>query len=319
VTSVAHDDALALTELVAPDLAAAVLARVLPGAGTVREIEVLEHKPGRRALLRYETAGAGTVYGKAFPDGARARSTRDLMQWIADAVEGAGWAAPRPLGLVPELALVLYEPLRGPSLDALVGTDGMLGGLDGAGRWLATLHGSGLELPRLLDLEHETANAGTWAATAVDTFPDLTAPAARLSTLLRSAVPLAAGTPVPIHKDFHYQHVITGPRLGVVDIDEARMGHPQIDVGHFLANLELLARRRGVAAGERDGWMVAFTTSYGITPTDAPSLRWFEAYTYVKLAKQLAAGQGPHPRPEPGARRAEVAWALDQGLAVLAP
>jgi hypothetical protein len=320
VTSIAHDDGLALSELVAPDVISAVLTALLGrGAGRVREVEVLEHKPGRRALLRYEAEGAGTVYGKAFPDAVEAERTLDLMQRIGETVEAAGWAAPRPLGLVVELGLVLYEPLRGPSLDDIVGEDRMVEGLDGAGRWLATLNASPLRLPRVLDLEHEAANAATWSATAAEAFPDLAASAKRLSALVCGGVPAPVGAAVPIHKDFHYQHVITGPRLGVVDVDEARMGDRLFDVGHFLANLELLAHRRGVAPDERARWPVAFTRACAVAPSDAARLQWYEAYTCLKLAKQLATGQGPRPRPGSAARRAEVAWVLSHGLAVMAP
>jgi aminoglycoside phosphotransferase (APT) family kinase protein len=318
MTRVAHDDGLALTELVAPDVISAVLAALLGrGAGRVLAVELLEHKPGRRALLRYETDGAGTVYGKAFPDATEAERTLDLMQRIAETVEAAGWAAPRPLGLVLELGLVLYEPLRGPSLDELVGDDAMLDALDGAGRWLATLHGSRLRLPRGLDVKHEAANAATWTTTAAKVFPDLAEPATRLTALLAGRVPAPVDAPVPIHKDFHYQHVIIGARVGVVDVDEARMGDRLFDVGHFLANLGLLSHRRGVAAAERDRWTVAFTRGCEVTPGDAARLQWYEAYTCVKLAKQLATGQGPRPRPDVERREAEAAWVLAHGLAVI--
>jgi hypothetical protein len=314
--TVASDTVLSLTELVDATVVTAALGRALgPGVGAVRAVEVLEHKPGRRALLRYETEGAGTVYGKVFPDAARAERTHDLMESVGDAV---GAAAPPPLWVVPALGLVLYEPLVGPSLDALVGTDALLDGLQAAGRWLTILHGADLDLDRVLDLEHEAANAAVWSATTTEAFPDQAVVSARLTALLCGGLPTPAQA-VPIHKDFHYQHVISGADFGVVDVDEARMGDRLFDVGHFLANLELLAHRAGVAPDERDRWTVAFTMACEVAPGDEASLRWYEAYTCVKLAKQLATGQGPRPRPEGDARHAEVEWALAHGLAVIQP
>ena len=301
--------ALALDGLLAPDHVGAALTDALgTDVGAVAAIEVLEHKPGRRALLRFDTAGAGTVYGKVFPDRAQAERTHDLMARITGAVR-----TPPPLGRVD--AMVVYEPLVGPALDDHVGTDAFITGLQGAGRWLADLHGSRLDLPRVLDPEHEAANATAWSTTVGQAFPDLAAPAVALAARLGAAVLAPTGAPVPIHKDFHFQHVITGDRIGVVDVDEARMGDPLFDVGHFVANLHLLALRRGVTDSEREQWIASFCQDRW---SDEPRLRWYIAYTCVKLAKQLANGQGPRPRPEGTGRHDQAAWTLDRGLEVMA-
>jgi aminoglycoside phosphotransferase (APT) family kinase protein len=313
VTSVAGT-ALPLAELTAPDPMTAVLAAALgPDAGAVTDIEVLEHKPGRRALLRYETAGSGTIYGKAFADATRARHSYDVMTQVA----AAGLTAPRPLGLVPDLALVLYDPLRGPSLDTLVGTHAMVDAITAAGAWITTMHESDIDLDRVLDLEHEAANALTWGETIAAAFPDLALPSARLTATVADAIPTPTATNVPIHKDFHYQHVIVGDTLGVVDMDEARMGDRLFDVGHFLANLELLSHRTAATDAERDCWVGAFAERCHLGTADAGRVNWFAAYTCVKLAKQLATGQGPHPRPSGDDRREQVAWVLHRGLSVV--
>jgi hypothetical protein len=318
VTSVA-DTALSLAELVAPATMTGVLAAALgPGPGLVLEVEVLEHKPGRRALLRYETEGSGTVFAKAFPDPAQARRTHEQMEQIGPAVADDELTSPRPLGLVADLALVLYEPLRGPSLDELAGTDAMAGALAAAGRWVTALHRSDLVLDRVLDLEREAVNAGTWGAHVVSVFPDLAPVAARLAAAVADAVPGPAAVTVPIHKDFHYQHVVVGDRVGVVDMDEARMGDRWFDIGHFLANLDLLAHRTGTSAEERDRWRSTFADSCGVVTGGDDRLRWYVAYTCLKLAKQLTSGTGPRPRPAGHARRRQVAWVLDHGLGVLA-
>ena len=311
MTSVMPDNVLALAALLAPDSAGATLSDALgTDVGPVAAIEVLEHKPGRRALVRFDTTSAGTLYGKVFPDSESAERTHDLMARISGAVP-----APRPVGLVPSRARVVSEPLLGPSLDAHVGTEALLTGLQGAGRWLANLHAADLDLPRVLDVDHEAANATTWSTTVTAAFPDLAESATRLAGLLGDTVPAPVSAPVPIHKDFHYQHVITGDRVGVVDVDEARMGDPLFDVGHFLANLALLARRNEVSATERDRWDAAFRQDGW---NDDARLRWYVAYTCVKVAKQLANGQGPRPRPEGEFRREQAGWALDHGLGMLA-
>lgn len=298
-----------LPSLLAPDRAGATLSEALGSdVGPVVDIEVLEHKPGRRALVRFDTVDAGILYGKVFPDRAQAERTHDLMTRISAVV-----TAPRPLGLVD--ALVVYTPLVGPSLDAHVGTGALLAGLRDAARWLADLHGSALDLPRVLDLDHEADNATIWSATVANGVPELAERATRLAARVRATVPTPVAAPVPIHKDFHYQHVITGDRVGVVDVDEARMGDPLFDVGHFVANLALLAHRSGTADAEHDRWVAAFCRDVW---SDEARLRWSIAYTCVKLAKQLVNGQGPRPRPDGAVRHEEVAWILARGLAVVA-
>ncbi len=315
MTSVA-DTALPIAALTAPDTMTSVLRTALgPDVGVVTDVEVLEHKPNRRVLLSYQTTGLGAVYGKAFPDAAPAQRTHDLMARVAAAMgRDAGLAAPRPLGLVSELALVLYDPLRGPALDAFVGTDAMLPALAAAGRWVTALHAADIAFDRMLDLEHEAANAAAWGELVARAFPELSSRAARLAAIVAETIPAPPAKAVPIHKDFHYQHVIVGECLGVVDMDEARLGDRLFDVGHFLANLALLAHRSGATDAELEQWSATFAESCGVVPDDDGRVQWYAAYTFVKLAKQLATGQGPHLRPSGDARREQAAWALDHGL-----
>ena len=316
MSAVADDTVLGRADLVAPGAMSDVVAGVLgPAAGRVVAIEVLEHKPGRRALLRYETEAAGTVYGKVFADHAHAGRAHDLMDAVAAALAPSGAATPRPLGVVADMGLVLYEPLRGPSLDTLAGTDDMVGALAAAAGWLTTLHTSSAALDRVLDNRHEADNATTWSSAVAAAFPDLADAASRLAAAVAARVPAPAGPAVPIHKDFHYQHVILGDRLGVVDLDEARMGDRLFDVGHFAANLALLAHRTGAADADR--WCRAFLESCDVAPAEDGHLRWYGAYTCVKIAKQLATGQGPRPRPDGAEARAQAEWALHHGLELI--
>jgi aminoglycoside phosphotransferase (APT) family kinase protein len=126
---------------------------------------------------------------------------------------------------------------------------------------------------------------------------------------------------VPIHKDFHYQHVIDGDGdgVGVVDLDEARMGDAAFDVAHFAVNLHLLAIRTAPSDDDADRWLRPFLVTYsavtGWSPDDA--FRWYAAYTCLKLARQLATGSGPRPRPAGGARGQQVGEILTEGLRCL--
>jgi aminoglycoside phosphotransferase (APT) family kinase protein len=61
---------------------------------------------------------------------------------------------------------------------------------------------------------------------------------------------------VPIHKDFHAGHVLAVPEgVVVIDLDEARMGDPALDVAHLSTYLD--ASPRPEAAGVRAAFLDA--------------------------------------------------------------
>jgi aminoglycoside phosphotransferase (APT) family kinase protein len=209
----------------------------------------------------------------------------------------------------------MYVPLPGRSLDAMAGSTTMIEGLADAGRWLSRLHRSEVDLPRVLDASHEAESAASWAALVGERHCEIAAPAASLARVLAAAVPAPAGRPVPIHKDFQYQHVIVSDSVGVVDLDEARMGDPAADVAHFAAYLRLLAVRADAADGVADAWARSFCDAYG--SDTGTEFAWYAAHTCMKIAKQLTTGRGPRPRPEGGARKQQLDWVLREGLAWL--
>ena len=286
---------------------------------------LVDHKPGHRAVVHYRGADSGcsfAAYGKAYPELARAAHVHGLMRRLADETfaSAPGLRVPRPLGFDPALALVVYAPVVGMSLDRLAPTSQFAAALGGAARWLATLHRSRVVLDRTLDVAHEAANARTWARLVAAREPNAGAAASRLADALLTTRPPGADTPSPIHKDFHYGHVIVGDGVGVVDFDELRMGDPNFDLGHFAANLDLLSARIGAPPSERDRWLDRFLDAYSGATGWVPNagFGWFAAYTCVKIAKQVATGRGPQPRPLGDARAAQIDLILRKGLGWLA-
>jgi aminoglycoside phosphotransferase (APT) family kinase protein len=215
--------------------------------------------------------------------------------------------------------MVLYVPLSGRSLDQLAGAEEITACLEASAEWLAVLHGGRVHLDRVLDVPHEAANAAEWAAVVARVHPALADQTSTLADALLAEPCPAFGRAVPIHKDFHYQHVIAGDGIGVVDLDEARMGDAAFDVAHFAVNLRLLALRTAPSDGDADRWQRPFLMTYsavtGWTSDDA--FRWYTAYTCLKLARQLATGSGPRPRPSGRAREDQVGRILTDGLGCL--
>lgn len=273
--------------------------------------DLVSAKPGHRCVVRYR-AGSIEVYGKAYADPGVAARTWDLMARLHDVV-----AIARPLALVLERGLVVSAAVPGRPLDALVGTPLMGPAVEGAGAWLGALHRSRAELPRLLDVAHEASNAMVWADVVADHDARIGADFKALAAALGPGP--ASTPPVPLHKDFHPSHVFIGEEdtVVIVDVDEARMGHPAFDVAHFGAYLDLLGLRSGLDSGP---WRAAFCRGYGEGVGDSTddgtgdeAQRWFSVYAFVKMAKQLATGRGPAPVPVGAPRQHELAAVLALG------
>jgi aminoglycoside phosphotransferase (APT) family kinase protein len=156
-----------------------------------------------------------------------------------------------------------------------------------------------------------------WVDVIARSAADLAAPARRLADRLASeAAALDWRDDVPTHFDLHPGHVLTGPAgVTVLDLDEARMGDPVLDVAHFCVYLELFG-----LAGSAD-WQAMrreFLDSYTALTGWRRDRRFgvFGAYAWLKVAKQLACGSGPW-RPAGSARLAGLRGALGKGESCL--
>lgn len=319
--------------------------RTLPALRAAERLRVLDARlvaeaPGRRRVVRYRVAdagdgGPGELIGKIHTDRHRSTMAWENLRLLATEVFAAtpGLAVAEPIGHLPALRMVLYRRVPGPTLDRVPGPAGAAA----AGRWLAALHRSPVVLARRVDLLHEVAQAASWAARLDEALPVLRPPAAVLAGRLSAAAgSLPTVRESPVHKDFHAGHVVAvagGRRVGgepgdppgtapvdiatvdiaVIDLDEARMGDPALDLGHATACFDLAPWAGARAA--RD----AFLSGYGplAGPSPAFRTRFFAAHAYLKIAKQLATGRGPVPAAPPSLRAEAVSAALRRGLACL--
>jgi aminoglycoside phosphotransferase (APT) family kinase protein len=227
---------------------------------------------------------------------------------------GPDAGVPPLVGYLPDLALVVYVPVDGRMLADVSSPAEAERAARRAGNWLARLHGSGIQLPRRLDMRAETENARRWAERVGDLHPVHAAAAGRLAgELARWATRLQFASDAPIHKDFHHRHVVASPRLGVIDFDEVRMGDRSLDPAHFCTYLWL----HGVRSGFRHRQVVerAFMDEYCARGGRLPgaTLAFFAAYTCMKIAKQLAQGTGVEPRPAGMERDRQLRLVLAHG------
>jgi aminoglycoside phosphotransferase (APT) family kinase protein len=289
------------------------------GPPRVTYARLLAYKRGNRGAIEYlleGAAGHARVLGKLYPHPARAARVESVLRELQAALATTDdLAAPRPLGCVPELSMLVYEPVEGRLLDEiLLGPDGERGGALVA-RWLAALHGSRVTLDRSLVPADELVTVEAWVALVEHASPVHAAAVRRLQDFVRVAVDAPFRRDTPVHRDFHYHHVLVGERLGVIDLDELRLGDPALDIAHFCVHLRLLGCRMPGAADRLRRIERVFLDQYAALSGWQRDERydWFAVYTRLKIAKQLCITRGVRPRPDGDEQARQVQFILAGG------
>lgn len=208
------------------------LAAVLSGPVTLEE---LKHKPGRRRTLRAR-AGERSAIAKVY---ASDRASTVGARVAALATGPPDPCVPRVLLVDPALHLVVLSEVSGPTLrEALLATDLPECRRAGAslGRWHRAWSGTHPVPLRPHTAPRELAILAQRAAAAP---PEIGAE-------VRSAADgLAAPWPISgvVHRDLYEEQILLGPEIGLIDLDDAALGPPELDVGNLLGHVELLADR----------------------------------------------------------------------------
>ena len=218
-----------------------------PGGYAVTPIR---YRPGQRHVLRYDPldgAKVGTVFAKLYAgeDGARAfRVARHVADWLAE--HGEGVTAVRPLAYVAEDRVVLYPRVLGAPLSDHLRrpSQGLARCLERAGAALHALH----RLPQAVAgplPPHDFAAEVSETARASQHIPVLLpSMGVLIDALLHRAQELHERLPQEpptfTHGDFKSDHVWAAPGgLTLIDFDSSELGDPALDVGKFLAHLQL--------------------------------------------------------------------------------
>jgi Ser/Thr protein kinase RdoA (MazF antagonist) len=77
----------------------------------------------------------------------------------------------------------------------------------------------------------------------IDRTPDEIAAAVRVELPSVAAGEWAPATVV--HRDLYEEQIMVAERIGLIDLDDAALGPPELDVGNLLAHVDLLALRCG--------------------------------------------------------------------------
>ncbi len=271
------------------------------GDATVTGAHLVRHKQGRRAIVGYDLDNGEHFYGKTFASERGPKVYRIAQRICVAQAFGPDVALPRPVAFLADLKLLIQRAVAGEPVEM----DLRGGNVDLAGRIAEALHrfhSSGLDLGRTHTLAKELVPLTMRTEALVGHVPDLHAQAWSLHDRLLALAALADSSVqwrcCPVHRDFYHDQVlIDDGRLAVLDLDDAAMSEPAVDVANFAAHLRLLGIQHpdDAAALERvEGAFVAYAIR--LDPAlDTVLLPHLMAATMLRLAGiHVARANGRH-------------------------
>jgi aminoglycoside phosphotransferase (APT) family kinase protein len=240
-----------LREALDPAAATRALREALGGEVRLREVRLLRHKPGRRALVEYGLVTGETLLGKVRAKGLDRRSyevQRELWE--------AGFPVPEPLGTVPALRMWLQRKLPGVPVAELLAEPGGTGLAADIAELIHRLHATGVQPRRRPHTMREELRILHERLPRVAESRPGWRP--RIERLLRGCDRLGAALPEPrpasIHRDFYADQVLAARKeLYLLDLDLYCAGDPGLDVGNFVAHVtDWSLRALGDPAALRD-------------------------------------------------------------------
>lgn len=288
--SVASDPALPQLSVLSDAVTAEpILAEALGTPLRIIDVEMLRHKPGRRCLFRYRLElgdAVRTVYGKAYASDRGPGVFATLRALHSAAMSSGRPLVPEPMVYVEPYRLLVIGEVRGrPAEPELANGDEALSARIADA--LHRLHHSGAELPRDHHLGDELGPLAMRRNGIVEAMPHLVVLVDEcLAHARRGAERDWSWRRLPIHRDCYADQVVTGPDVGLVDLDDAAMSEPAVDVANFAAHLRLSALRSPRRAPAVDRSRSAFLAAYhDLDPDLDPALvQFLEGTTLFRLA-----------------------------------
>lgn len=203
--------------------------------GPPRRVEVLKDKPGRRRTVRVHGANRSVIV-KAYAS-ARAPVVAARIRALANSTDAL--ETPRVLLLDEEEAIVVLTEVPGMPLSRAMlddDLDSCWRAGEALGRWHRRWTGKIPDTLSAHSVERELAIIDRQARLSPPDVADMARTAAH-----SVSAPWTASTVV--HRDLYEEQIIVGNAIGLIDLDDAAAGPPEVDVGNLLAHLTLLGHR----------------------------------------------------------------------------
>lgn len=229
-----------------------LLGRRPPADVRIAAPELIRHKPGRRALVRYRIDGMDSplLLGKIRAKGPDLRTPRVHHALRASGLDGRmthGVGVPRVFGQIDKWNMWLQEEVPGRSLGHFLGatTGAHTDVFARTGAALARLHDTTAVSDRRWTLQNELQVLDQALEGAASEMPGSADALREIGLGARAELEaLEEVQPCGIHRDFYFDQVLAdGGRIWIVDLDLYTLGDPAIDLGNFLAHLDELGLR----------------------------------------------------------------------------
>ena len=209
-----------------------------PVLGAPVSLEELKHKPGRRTTYRATGAARSAIVKVYVSD----RAPTVAARVGALAAGPAEPEVPEVLLCDPERHLIVLSEVPGvPLRHALLDDDAATCRRAGAtlGAWHQAWTGAGPSplVPHTVERELEILDGRAGRTSAP------------ISEAVRARLPAFADGVWPattvVHRDLYEEQILVGDRIGLIDLDDAALGPPELDVGNLLGHIDLLGLRAG--------------------------------------------------------------------------
>ncbi|HZM22092.1 MAG TPA: phosphotransferase [Anaerolineales bacterium] len=349
-----NDPALpSLAKALDPQMVSAALAEALPefqanAARVLRcDVKLLRFRPGRRCTvqlhvwLREKESGAiynRVLYGKIYHDLEKARSVYQQMLSLSSSVPAKDGliSFATASAFLPDLAMVLQDPIAGVSLENLMSCDtkvcdprGFAGTMMAAAALAAFHNSSGVVAGKERSIRSELVRFKKRGAEIGQVDPGLSNNIIKLADALSAwldTLDLWGATTCLVHGDCKpAQFLINNQQIVLLDFDHGGMADPAVDVGTFLATLQqmqiketLKNRGRPVPCaswlpGLKRQFLEVYCSASGYPSEFWHLAEWYEAVALLR--KTIRAFQRSPFSPLPAALVTE-AW---KGLETLPP
>jgi aminoglycoside phosphotransferase (APT) family kinase protein len=200
-------------------------------------VSELKHKPGRRRTLRARGSRQTAIVKLYESDRVPVVAAR-LAALAAGPPEPQ---VPRVLHVDPTRRMLVLSALEGEPLRASL-VAGDLAACTRAGEALATWHRAWRNTHSVAFRPHAFEDEkGILLAQAAAAPPAI---AAAVRDRFASLDGAWMCTTV-VHRDLYEEQILLGDRVGLIDLDDAALGPPELDLGNLLAHSELLELRAG--------------------------------------------------------------------------
>src|SRR5688572_33211240 len=150
----------------------------------VHRAKLLAYKPGQMVVITYdlhqiECQKYFSVYGKLYPEPYLSERAFKVLKTLHDEVfhDAPELGVPEPLGVIPNLSMLIYVPAEGKILGEYIAQRALDGpevsrAMELAGKWLAELHTHQIPLEKEFMRENEIDNIREWAELIAKKYPD---------------------------------------------------------------------------------------------------------------------------------------------------